>query len=66
MNSPKVRVLVLLNPKASRAESRLPQLSSWFTERCHALIIVAKSTKEPSEGVRGARKGGGPDRNRGW
>jgi YegS/Rv2252/BmrU family lipid kinase len=46
MNSAKVRVLVLLNPKASRAEAVLPQLVSWFTENCHAVIAVCKSAKE--------------------
>jgi diacylglycerol kinase family enzyme len=46
MNKSKLRVLVVVNPNASRAKAALPALSSWFTERCHARIIVAKSKKE--------------------
>jgi diacylglycerol kinase family enzyme len=45
----KVRVLVLVNPNASRAEAALPKLFSWFTENCRTLIIVAKSKKERKE-----------------
>jgi len=46
MNKSKLRVLVVVNPNASRAEAALPGLSSWFTENCHALIVVSKSKKE--------------------
>ncbi len=46
MNKSKLRVLVMINPKASRADAALPGLSSWFTENCQALIVVAKSKKE--------------------
>ncbi len=46
MNKSKLRVLVVANPSASRAEGALPGLTSWFTEKCHALIIMAKSKKE--------------------
>jgi diacylglycerol kinase (ATP) len=46
MNKSKLRVLVVINPKASRAAAVLPELSSWFTENCQALIVVAKSKKE--------------------
>ena len=46
MNKPKLRVLVVVNPNASRAEAALPGLSSWFAANCHALITVAKSKKE--------------------
>ena len=46
MNKSKLRVLVVVNPNASRAEAALPALSSWFTENCHALIVVTKSKKE--------------------
>lgn len=42
----KLRVLVIINPCASRAEAALPELSSWFTENCHARIIVTKSEEE--------------------
>ena len=46
MNKSKLRVLVVINPNASRAEGVLPGLSAWFTERCRPLIIVANSKKE--------------------
>jgi len=42
----KVRVLVMVNPGASRAEAALPVLSSWFTERCDAVIVLSNSKKE--------------------
>jgi diacylglycerol kinase (ATP) len=42
----KPRVLVVVNPNASRAEAALPGLSSWFTENCDARIVVTKSKKE--------------------
>jgi diacylglycerol kinase (ATP) len=42
----KLRVLVMVNPGTSRAETALPALSSWFTEHCHAVIVVANSKKE--------------------
>ena len=45
-NKSKPRVLVVVNPNASRAEAALPGLSSWFTENCHARIVVTKSKKE--------------------
>jgi diacylglycerol kinase (ATP) len=45
-NKSKPRVLVVLNPDASRAAAALSGLSSWFTDNCHAHIIVAKSKKE--------------------
>jgi hypothetical protein len=38
--------LVMVNPGASRAEAALPALSSWFTERCDAVIVVSNSKKE--------------------
>jgi hypothetical protein len=60
----KVRVLVLVNPNASRAEAALPKLFSWFTENCRTFIIVAKSKKERKEGVRHAWEGG--RLNRDW
>ena len=46
MTKSKLRVLVIVNPNASRAQTALPALSSWFTENCKALIVVAKSKKE--------------------
>jgi diacylglycerol kinase (ATP) len=46
VNKSKLRVLVIVNPGASRAEAALPALSSWFTEHCAATVVVAKSKKE--------------------
>ena len=46
MSKSKLRVLVMVNPGASRAEAALPALSSWFTERCDAVIVVSNSKKE--------------------
>jgi YegS/Rv2252/BmrU family lipid kinase len=45
-NKSKRRVLVVVNPNASRAEAALPGLSSWFADNCHARIVVTKSKKE--------------------
>jgi YegS/Rv2252/BmrU family lipid kinase len=45
-NNSKPRVLVVVNPNASRAEAALPGLSSWFGENCDARIVVTKSKKE--------------------
>lgn len=45
-NKSKPRVLVVVNPNASRAEAALPDLSSWFTENCDARIVVTKSKTE--------------------
>ena len=46
MSKSKPRVLVMINPGASRAETAVPALSSWFSENCHALIVVANSKKK--------------------
>jgi diacylglycerol kinase (ATP) len=46
MSKSKPRVLVMINPEASRAEAAVPALSSWFSENCDALIVVANSKKE--------------------
>jgi len=40
------RVLVIINPGASRAEAALPAVSSWFSENSDATIVVAKSKKD--------------------
>jgi diacylglycerol kinase (ATP) len=45
----KLRVLVMINPGASRAEVALPALSSWFTERCRAVIVVGKKKERRRE-----------------
>ena len=46
MSKSKLQVLVLINPRASRAEAALPALSSWFSDNCDAIIIVARSKKD--------------------
>ena len=46
MDRSKIRVLVIINPCASRAAAALPELSSWFTQNCHARIVVTKSEEE--------------------
>ena len=46
MSKSKLRVLVVVNPNASRAEAVLPALSAWFTENCHAVFVVTKSKTE--------------------
>jgi diacylglycerol kinase family enzyme len=45
-NKSKPRVLVVVNPNASRAEAALPGLSSWFNENCQARMVVTKSSEE--------------------
>lgn len=46
MNKSKLRVLVLVNPGASKAQAALPALSSWFAERCATTFVVTNSKKE--------------------
>jgi YegS/Rv2252/BmrU family lipid kinase len=46
VNKSKLRVLVLVNPGASRAQVALPALSSWFAERCATTFVVTNSKKE--------------------
>jgi YegS/Rv2252/BmrU family lipid kinase len=45
-NTSKPRVLVVVNPNASRAEAALPGLSAWFGENCRARIVVTRSKSE--------------------
>jgi diacylglycerol kinase family enzyme len=46
MSKSKLRVLVMVNPGASRAETAVTALSSWFSENCDALIVVVNSKKK--------------------
>lgn len=46
MSISKLRVLIVVNPRASRAEAALPALSSWFSDNCQAIVVVARSKKE--------------------
>jgi hypothetical protein len=53
-NKSKPRVLVVVNPNASRAEAALPGLSSWFTDNCHAVPqAVALCSARNEDGGRG-------------
>jgi diacylglycerol kinase family enzyme len=44
MNSPvseaSLRLLILINPNASRAAEALPPVAKWFAERDHMLVVV--------------------------
>jgi len=62
--SKSLRVLVIINPGASRAEAALPAVSSWFSENSDATIVVAKSKKDRAKGVRPASRPPIPDTNR--
>jgi YegS/Rv2252/BmrU family lipid kinase len=46
MSKSKLRVLIMVNPKASRAEAALPALASWFRKNCDAKLVVATSKEE--------------------
>jgi diacylglycerol kinase (ATP) len=46
MNATKMRLLVVVNPNASRAMDGLPQVTQWFTERARAVVMVAKKKKD--------------------
>ena len=59
--SKSLRVLVIINPGASRAEAALPAVSSWFSENSDATIVVAKSKKDRAKGVRPASRPPIPD-----
>ena len=45
----KLRVLVLINPRASRAEAALPALSSWFADRCVTVIVTGNGKQRKRE-----------------
>jgi YegS/Rv2252/BmrU family lipid kinase len=42
----KMRLLVLLNPNASRALEALPQISEWFAEQAKATLVITGKKKE--------------------
>ena len=46
MTSAKLRLLVVVNPNASRSADALPQVSEWFAERSCATVVVAKKKKD--------------------
>ena len=48
MDKSKLRVLVVVNANASRAEAALPALSSWFAENCCSRMVVTASNEESS------------------
>jgi diacylglycerol kinase (ATP) len=49
LDNSKLRVLVMINPGASRAEAALPALSSWFTAHCRAVIVLGKKKERRRE-----------------
>jgi diacylglycerol kinase (ATP) len=49
MSKTKLRVLILINPNASMAQAPLPAITSWFEERCNALIVVGKKKARAKE-----------------
>ena len=40
MTAPPLRLLILVNPNASRAAEALPAVAKWFAERDHLLVVV--------------------------
>lgn len=57
MSKSKLRVLVVINANASRAEAALPALSDWFTENCAARIVVTASNEDSTEKLETYGKG---------
>jgi diacylglycerol kinase (ATP) len=45
------RVLIIVNPNASRAEAALPELADWFDARCQARMIVGESESHCMDAV---------------
>jgi hypothetical protein len=64
MSKTKLRVLILINPNASMAQAPLPAITTWFEERCNALIVVGKK-KVRAKQLKGAGREYGPHRHRG-
>jgi diacylglycerol kinase (ATP) len=46
MTPPPMRLLVVVNPNASRAEAALPQIADWFAARSEARLVVGKREGE--------------------
>ncbi|MBC8013271.1 MAG: lipid kinase [Methyloceanibacter sp.] len=46
MNAKKLRLLVVVNPNASRAVEALPQVTEWFAQNTSAILVVAKKKKD--------------------
>ena len=46
-----MRLLVIVNPGASRAEARLSDLAAWFEENCEAIFLTTRSQNELREAL---------------
>jgi YegS/Rv2252/BmrU family lipid kinase len=46
MNAKKLRLLVVVNPNASRAVEALPKITEWFAENTSAILVVANKKKD--------------------
>ena len=46
MNPKKLRLLVVINPNASRAEEALPTLTEWFGDDTNAMLVIAHKKKD--------------------
>jgi len=60
MSAAKLRLLVVVNPNASRAAEALPQISEWFAEHARAVVVVANKKKD----LKRLLKTHGPDADR--
>src|SRR5215510_9057024 len=46
MNRKTPKLLVVINPNASRAEVALPKLTEWFAENATAVVVIAQKKKD--------------------
>jgi diacylglycerol kinase (ATP) len=46
MSASKMRLLVVVNPNASRAAEALPLISEWFADHARAVLVVTKKRKD--------------------
>jgi YegS/Rv2252/BmrU family lipid kinase len=60
MNPKKLRLLVVINPNASRAEGALPTLTEWFGDNTDAMLVVAHKKKD----LKALLKAHGPEADR--
>jgi diacylglycerol kinase (ATP) len=60
VSSATLRLLVVVNPNASRAVEALPQVTAWFAERGGATIVVAEKKKDLKRILK--EEGGAADR----
>lgn len=55
-----MRVLIVVNPEASRAEAALDELAAWFQQNCEATIVTTRSRDHLTQTL--LRHGPGHDR----